>query len=311
MRRACVCFLVTLLAACNYNETPLPPPPGMSTTDADTRSEVRALPVVATISGLSGPESALYDPQQDVYFISNMNGSLLDQDDNGFITRVDAKTLQVDLKWIEAGKNNVKLDTPKGMAIVGDSLYVSDTTAVRKFDRHSGAPQGSIELPGATTINDLTTDGKAVYVSDTGVVPGSGDTFTPTGTDAIWKIENDRATKIASGHDKLKQPNGLEWSNGKLWVVTFGGNELYSLNGDRVGDVTNVEREQLDGVVAVGDTFYVTSWRGMCVYRISGKSITPVLQGIPTPADIGYDSTRHLLMVPATSSNRVTLHKTN
>lgn len=277
--------------------------------DKEARNAIKAPPAVQSISsGLAGPESVLYDPDQDVYFISNINGGLLDRDNNGFISRVNAQNLAVDLKWIAGGKNGVTLDGPKGMAIVGESLYVSDVTAVRKFDRKTGAAQGEIPLPGATTINDLTTDGKRVWVSDTGVVPASGVTFFSTGTDAVWQIENDRATKIASGRD-LKQPNGLAWVNGNLWVATFGGAEIYQLDGSAKKNVMQPPRGQLDGLVGLPDgTFFVTSWDGMAVYRGKGNSFTPILQAIPTPADIGYDTKRHLLLVPASSSNRVTLH---
>ena len=302
-------ILVIALVGCNNPGGP--PPPHTAIADKEKRNEIVAPPAVITIaSGLAGPESALHDPQQDVYFISNINGGLLDEDNGGFITRIDAKTLQVNLKWIEGGKNGVTLDAAKGMAVVGDALYVADTRAVRKFDRRTGAPRGSIELPGATTINDLTTDGRRVFVSDTAVIPGPGETFKATGTDAIWVIENDRARKIASGHDTLAQPNGLWFGGGKLWVVTFGGNKLYSLDGDRKGDVMDMPKAQLDGVVRTDDgTFFVTSWVGMCVYRGSAKDdFSPILQAIPFPADIGYDATRHLLLVPSSSNNRVTVH---
>ena len=308
VRRLRIALIALVLAACN-NEGP--PPPHTSISDDEQRSKIVAPAAVATIStGLAGPESVLYDAQQDVYFISNINGGLLDRDNNGFISRVDAKTLSVNLKWIEGGRNNVTLDGPKGMAIVGDSLYVSDVAAVRKFDRHSGAPLAAIALPGTTTINDLTTDGQNVYVSDTGVIPGPAETFEATGTDSIWIIENDHARKIASGNELLKQPNGLEFVDGHLWVVTFEGNELYQLNGGSKSSVMTLPREQLDGVVHTPDgSWLVTSWKGMAVYRSSGNgSFEPILQAIPSPADIGYDTKRHLLLLPASSNNSVTLH---
>ena len=302
--RICAIALIAL-CGCQYKELR---EPGSSIADKEKRNQIKAPPAVQTIStGLAGPESVLYDPEQDVYFISNINGGLLDRDNNGFISRVDANTLAVTLKWVEGGKNGVTLDGPKGMAIAGDTLYASDTAAVRKFNRRTGAYEGEIALPGATTINDMTTDGKRIWVSDTGVVPASGVTFFSTGTDAVWQIENDHATKVASGRD-LKQPNGLAWVNGNLWVVTFGGAELYQLDGGAKKNVMQLPRGQLDGLVALPDgTFFVTSWDGMAIYR-GKKDFEPILQGIPTPADLGYDTKRHLLLVPASSSNRVTLH---
>lgn len=267
-------------------------------------------PAIRVIDGLQGPESVLYDPGQDVYFISNINGGELAVDGNGFISRVNAATLSVDLKWIESGRNGVHLDGPKGMTIMGDTLFVSDVTAVRKFDRRTGAPQGAIPIPGATFINDLTNDGKRVYMSDTGVKLGPAQTFIRTGTEAIWAIDGNRATKIAAGDD-LKEPNGLDFVDGKLWVVSFGTNELYELDGGRKTNVTNLPHGELDGLVQLSDgTRLISSWQGNAIYRgRPGGEFSAVLEAIDAPADIGYDGKRGLLLVPHSGVNQVTIHE--
>lgn len=300
-------FLACLLAACAGHEHektthPVPTPP-------EKRAAI-APPAVASISNVVTPESVLHDPQQDVYFISNVFGGLEAVDGNGFITRVDADTLRVDLKWIENGKNGARLDGPKGMAIVGDTLYVSDVLAVRKFDRRTGAPLGEIPLPGATMINDLATDGSNVYVSDTAIRSWAGQTFVATNTDAIWKISGDRATKIASGAE-LHQPNGLAFHDGALWVAPFAGNELYRLDGTERDVVIEVPRGQLDGLVILGDgTRIVSSWQGSTIYRESSDGeFTPLLNGIAHSADIGYDAKRRRLLVPRSATNEVTIHQ--
>ena len=296
-----ICVSLLLLAGCLYQLPETTPAPA---TPTEQGGPDLVTPAVATITNLAGPESVLYDAEQDLYFISNLNGGLLAQDDNGFITRVDARTMAVTLKWIAGGTNGVRLDAPKGMAVAGDTLYVSDVTGVRKFDRRTGAPKGEIPLPGATLINDLTTDGRDVYASDTAIVPAAGITFAATGTDAIWKITGDQATKIASGTD-LNQPNGLDYSGGTLWVATFRGNELYRLDNGKKADVIKLPRGQLDGVIYLGDgTPVVTSWIGKAVYRGN----VPILRGLGAPADIGYDAKRRLLLVPDSPSNQVSVH---
>ena len=253
--------------------------------------------------------SALYDPEQDVYFISNINGGLLDRDNNGSISRLQAATLSGDLKWIAGGKNNVTLDGPKGMAILGEFLYVSDVGGVRKFDRRTGAAKGLITLPGAVCINDLVSDGKNLYVSDTGIVPAAGETFSPSGTDAVWRIANDQATKLASGRDLL-QPNGLAVAGGKLWAVTFGGNELYEITSGKKSNITTLPHGQLDGIVVLPDgSFAITSWQSKTIYRGKpGGPFEPLLESVLIPADLGYDGRRHLLLVPNSAANAVTMH---
>jgi hypothetical protein len=267
-------------------------------------------PAAGMIGGLRGPESVLYDPQQDVYFISNINGGLLAADNNGFISRVQPDSLAVELKWVEGGKNGVTLDGPKGMAIVGETLYVADVQAVRTFDRRTGAPQGAIALPGATLINDLTTDGRSVYVSDTGVRPAAGITFQATGTDAIWKIDGERAEKIAAGTE-LMQPNGLDFVDGTLRVAAFAGDDLYVLDGSKRKTLAHLPGGQLDGLVHLPDgRVAITSWLAKEVFVGNpGGPFVPILAGVSAPADIGYDAKRHRLLLPSSTANQVTIHE--
>ena len=260
-------------------------------------------PALTVITELRTPESVLHDRERDVYYISNINGGMLAVDGNGFISRVDPKTMRVELEWIRG------LDGPKGMAVLGDTLYVSDILAVRKFDRRTGAPRGEVPLPGASFINDIATDGRDVYVSDTGIAMGPGLQFLDTGTDAIWKISGGRAQKIAAGNH-LRGPNGLDFAGGRLRVVTFGSNELYELDGDGRREVQKFPGEQLDGLVHLADgSPVVTSWEADQIFAAGEDGVRAVLASIPSPADIGYDAQRSLLLVPRPMNNQVTIHR--
>ena len=74
------------------------------------------------------------------------------------------------------------------MAIIADVLYVADIDLVRKFDRRTGKPLGSVYIDNAQFLNDMATapDGD-VYVTDTGINPD----FSPAGGDAIYTIQAD------------------------------------------------------------------------------------------------------------------------
>ncbi|HUR83598.1 MAG TPA: hypothetical protein VM733_22770 [Thermoanaerobaculia bacterium] len=311
MKRAALAFLlIAAFTACPSNRQAQKTLQGTSHHfDVPPAMRQSPPPVNSIITRLRGPESVLYDAQQDVYFISNLNGGLQTVDNNGFITRVDAKSLFVTLKWVEGGRGGVRLDAPKGMGIIGDALYVSDILAVRKFDRRTGRPLGEVKLPGATLINDIVSDGKSVFVSDTGLRVAEGHTFRSTGTDAIWKITNDRAEKIAAGRE-LNHPNGLDLADGELWAVTFGPNEIVSIVDGKPHTVAQLPRGQLDGLVRLPDhTVLVSSWLGEGIYRGSpGAAFEPILTGIDAPADLGYDTKRHRLLVPIPGANQVTIH---
>jgi hypothetical protein len=247
-----------------------------------------------SVAGFKTPESVLYDPAADVYLVSNINGDPFGTDDNGYIAKVT-----VDGKseiWIDGAKDDVKLDAPKGMALLGDTLYVADITTVRMFDRKSGAAKGDVPIKGATFLNDLAAGADAVYVSDSGL--GAG--FKPTGTDAIYEIAGGKATPVIK--DKaLGNPNGLSVAGDDLWVVTFGTGELYKISAGKKAAGVKPPKGQLDGIVQLpsGDVL-VSSWEAKAVYRgpTDGSAWTELAKDLESPADIGWDTKRNKLLVP-------------
>jgi sugar lactone lactonase YvrE len=301
VRMALVLMILALLVACQQqSETPAP-----ETTDTTPTAPPEP---TALTEGFQTPESVLYDAEQDVYFVSNINGDPGATDDNGFISRVNAETLQVESKWIDGSKAEITLNAPKGLAIVGEDLYVADITTVRKFDRKTGAAKGEVKLPRSTFVNDLVSDGAIAYASDTGVKFEAGKPV-PTGTDAIWKIDGTKATKIASGKD-LTLPNGLTVVGGTVWAVSFGGAELYPIENGKKGAVTTLPTGGLDGLVAMPDgSVMVTSWDGKTVYRGKpGEAFQAAIENIDAPADLGFDSKRNRVLVPHFMESRVTIH---
>ena len=254
---------------------------------------------VAKYTGLSTPESVLYDAENDRYLVSNINGRTTDKDNNGFISVLSPDGQVTTLKWIEGGKNKVKLDAPKGLAIAKGVLYVADITTVRAFDAKTGAPKTDVPIPGSTFLNDLAVgdDGK-VYVSDSGLKVGAGG-FEPTGTDAVYVLDKGKAKAIATGKD-LGAPNGLLVTNKGVVVVTFGSGEVYRL--DEKGEKHDVAKPPggaLDGVLPLGDDLLVSSWQASSVYRGRlGGPFKEVLTDQKSPADIGYDTKRGRLLIP-------------
>jgi sugar lactone lactonase YvrE len=317
--------LLTLAAACG-GETPPPappppPPPSASAAapEAPAASVTAAAPAppveppkpappsaVVTFTGLATPESVLYDADNDRYLVSNINGTPTDKDNNGFISVLSPDGTVTTLKWIEGGKKGVKLDAPKGMALVKGVLYVADITSVRMFDAKTGAPKGNVAIPSSTFLNDVAAapDGK-VYVSDSGM-KASPTGFDPTGTDAVYAIEKGKAKAIAKGTD-LHRPNGVAWTDKGLLVVTFASNEIYRL--DEKGakqDVTTTPKGGLDGLIVLGDTLLVTSWEGSAIYRGKlGGTFETVLSDQTSPADIGYDTKRERLLIPHLMQDKV------
>lgn len=261
---------------------------------------------LSLIDGFSTPESVLYDAENDVYLVSNINGTPLDADDNGYITKVSPDGKITEAKWIDGSKDTVKLDAPKGMAIANGMLYVSDINVVRKFDMKTGEAKGEIKVEGATFLNDLANgpDG-SVYVTDSGLDAKFG----PTGTDAIYVIGKDDKLKTIIKDKALAAPNGVTAGDeGSVWVVTFGSGEIYAVDAKgKKAAGQKLPKGQLDGVVVLGGgEVLVSSWEGSAIYRGKpGGEWKAVVENVKSPADIGYDTKRHRILIPIFQGNSI------
>jgi sugar lactone lactonase YvrE len=316
-----VATLVTF-AACGGETpppTPPPPPPPSATASASAAPEspaptatASAAPPaepakpaapspVAKYTGLSTPESVLYDADNDRYLVSNINGKPTDKDNNGFISVLSPEGQVTTLKWIEGGQKKVKLDAPKGLALSKGVLYVADITVVRTFDVKTGAQKADIPIPGSTFLNDVAAgpDGK-IYVSDSGMKPGGPSGFEGTGTDAVYAIDKGKVKAIAKGAD-LHRPNGVAWGEKGILVNSFASNEVFGLDAKGAKtDVTQMPAGGLDGLIVLADgSLLVTSWEGSAVFRGKlGGTFETVLPNQKSPADIGYDTKRGRVLVP-------------
>jgi sugar lactone lactonase YvrE len=288
------------------------PAPVATTVAAPAAPAAPALEAPLVLSdGFQTPESVLYDPEQDVYFVSNIEGNPAEVDGKAFISKVtpDGK---VDLKWIDGSKKGTTLNAPKGLGIVKGTLYVSDINFVRLFDVKTGAPKGKIAAPGATFLNDIAVapDG-TIYVSDSGIKPGK-DGFEPTGTDAIYKIGKKGTAEKLVADKQLAGPNGLLADDKGVWAVTFGSNELYHVGTDGKKEPSvKLPAGKLDGIVKTNDgSLLVTSWELSAILKgTPGGTFEPLVKDVKGPADIGYDSKRNVLLIPSFLGNSVLLQK--
>jgi glucose/arabinose dehydrogenase len=145
------------------------------------------------------------------------------------------------------------LNSPFGMALVGDDLYVADTDQLLHFKYAQGASSITtsgdkiVDLPGGTLNHHWTKnviasqDGKKLYVT-----VGSNSNVAENGLDAekdraaIWEVDplTHQQRIFASG---LRNPNGLAWepTTGALWTAV---NERDEIGSDLVPDyITSVK----------------------------------------------------------------------
>lgn len=124
MRRLLLILTPLALTACGSPDTDEGDLPEVEDEAAPSAERVE-------VTGFSTPESVVHDAVDDVYLVSNINGEPLAEDGNGFISRVTPDGEVEALRWIDGEADGVELNAPKGMAVLGDTLYVADIDCVR------------------------------------------------------------------------------------------------------------------------------------------------------------------------------------
>lgn len=282
------------------DSTPRPAVAGSGPPPADTGS--------ITVKGFQNPESAKYDAELDVWYVSNVNGAPGAKDGNGYISRLKGDGTIDSLKFIIGGKNGVVLDGPKGLALQADTLWVADITNVRAFNRRTGAVVASIPVKGSRFLNDVTVGEDGIYVTDTGVEMDAKGTKHP-GPDRIYRIGPKHAVSVAIQDDSLAGPNGITWDSaghqfivapliGKTLVAWAPGAKTVRRLGETKGGLDGIEL--LDG-----GRLLFTSWADSSLDVFDNGTVTPVSNDLPSPADIGVDTKRRRVAIPQLMENQV------
>jgi hypothetical protein len=249
--------------------------------------------------GFETPASVLYDEVLDIYYVSNVNGGSLDRDGNGFISRLRPNGHLISLRWIEGGEDGVELNAPKGMAILGDTLYVADIDCVRIFDRRSGDPMGSVCPEGATNLHDLAVKRRGpLYVTDR--------------AGALFAIEGDGSSSEVLRGEELGEPTGIASSVRGVFVAGFQNRSISQLWPEELKAFVRGRTWKLNGLAITEDgSFVFSNWADSTILFIQSSrggsrgNIFTLVQDVPTPGDLGYDGKRNRILVPVLEQNRV------
>jgi len=258
------------------------------------------------------PESVRYDADLDAYFVSNINGNPSVKDGNGFIARVDAGNTSAMTMFVQGGKNGATLNAPKGMAIVGDTLWVADIDAVRAFNKRTGAVIANIDLRPmkAVFLNDVAAgpDG-SVYITDTGIKFDEKGAMSHPGQDQIFKITGRKPSVAIKSDPALKNPNGIAWdaTNGRFVLGPFNDKAVSAWKaGDSTVTPIATGPGGYDGVEVLADgRILVSSWADSSVQVIANGAFRKVVGNVEAPADIGVDTKRNVLAIPRFNAGRV------
>lgn len=242
-------------------------------------------------TGLAMPESAVWDPKREVFYVSNMNPGGAGGADGGYIMRVDPSGKVLDERWVSG------LRQPTGVAVDDDRLYVVERTGAAVIDLDTGevVERRIVDTYGGY-LNDLAvdTDG-TVFISDSarGVIFRS----TPGGSEA-W-----------SGDPAHAGANGLLVQDGALLVVTMGSESLITmdLKTREIEKIVSLRPFGGDGITAVDvDAFLVSDYHGQLL-RVTLAGDRQVLidtrdAGISL-TDFAFAPDRSLVLIPTLRGN--------
>jgi len=245
-----------------------------------------------TDSTLKVPESVLFDKDNQVLYVSNIDGSdPWGADGKGSIGKVglDGKIISVD--WVTG------LNAPKGLGMYNGKLYAADLTKLVIIDIASGKIDSSVSISGAVGLNDITIDNKGiVYISDS---PGK----------KVFRFENGKSELLL---DSLTGPNGLLIKDNELYVLDNMG--MYKMNADKslikIIDGLDGNADGLENVA--GEDYLISCWEGLIWYLNADGSKEILLDTKAqqkNTADIGFDPDSKTVYVPTFFKNTIAAYE--
>jgi len=241
-----------------------------------------------TDRSLKVPESITYDAHREILYVSNINGSPLGKDGNGFISKV---------------KLDGSIDAPKGSAITKEKLYVTDIDELVVIDIETGSKISSYKKDEAIFLNDVAIDQAGnVYVSD----------FSKENS-AIYRLKNDKFD-IWMKNDEIGRPNGLFIHDNDLYVGNSEDGKIKAVD---------LKNESIRTVVVVGTgidglkmddigNFIVSDWSGKTSFVSKSGEVTELLNTTGekiNSADLEFIIEKNLLIIPTFFDNRLVAYE--
>lgn len=252
--------------------------------------------VVMSVAGFSGPEAVRYDPEQDVYFVSNFNGES-SGDANGFVSLVSPAGEILDLEFM-TGTDEYPFHGGRGMYIDGDGLWVADAGGIHLFDRRTGNHRQFVDLsrfdPGFP--NDIVRgrDGD-IYVTD-------------TRNSVIYRVSDGEAA-IAAETPFAANGITLNPENGRLILAPWTGSDEITEWDPATGEFSSVARldggGRIDGIEVVDGRIVAASQDDESLHVIVDGVDRRRVELAGRPADIGVDTRRNRIIVPYVALDRI------
>ena len=251
------------------------------------------------LSGFSQPESVCVSAAHQWLYVSNVNGQ-----EPGFISRL-SKDGQLDqLKWVDG------LETPTGMGMFKDRLYVADSVQVHVINLKTGKIIKNIKAKDAVMLNDLTISEKGeVFISD-------------VATGKIYTLKDDKLS-VWFANPKLPHTNGLLAQGNTLIAANMASKLAQQFDKEEFGSIYKINMSDksfeminssyklggLDGVAELNDNIIVSHFPAGEIYQISDNERILLGKVDISAADINVDKSTNTLYIPFLFKGKVASFK--
>jgi len=257
---------------------------------------------VWSLEGFDQPESVLHNAHDNSLYVSNINGSPLEDNGKGYISRLSSEGKLLEKFWVTG------LGAPKGMALYGGSLYVADLQTLHIIDIQTRRIEQSLVMPGSKMLNDIAVDKNGVvYVSD---LLGGG----------IYRYAQGQFTPWIAPAD-VPHPNGLFYQNDALVMATWGEGMQKDFTTQTAGGLYGIDTAtktltplagaqrmgNLDGIAAINGALMVNDWINGNVFRYRDGQATLLFNAGKSAADISALDDH--LLVPVMFEGRVDTYR--
>jgi SMP-30/gluconolaconase/LRE-like protein len=268
------------------------------------------------INGFASPESVAIAGTR--RFVSNIGAKFepFAKDGDGFISEVDAQGKMIELKAMPKGE--ARLNSPKGIVVVGSILYVADIDRIAGFniDTRELVFEAFIGGEARSLLNDIEVEtDQALLVTD-------------TARESVYRLElaDKKFVTIARG---IPGANGISIDREKRVAYVAGLGDALA-GGKNLGNLFAVpldgaQAKKIDGVsglldgvaVVAGGNVAVSDWVALdkptagtlTVYDPSGKRLQQLKLPADAhgPADFYYHRERNQIWLPQMLDNNVTV----
>ncbi|MEN6445105.1 MAG: SMP-30/gluconolactonase/LRE family protein [Candidatus Cloacimonas sp.] len=245
-----------------------------------------AIMLITRKGPLNGPESIVWDEIGKRFLISNTSGrNIVSMNLNGQYSPFLKKGLQ----------------QPRGITIFAKKLYVADKTNIKVIDLEKTAIIDTINIPGASMLNDLAFTKKGIIYT------------TDTAGNCVYVVDplNNNIQKIVN--PLLQKPNGIiyDMPRDQMFVVCFKDQSpILSIStlDNSVSIFMDSIYGELDGI-AIDDLgrIYISSWAQDMIFEIPQEQnrFLATFKNIKDAADIYYYLPENELIVPLFSANKI------